>query len=40
VGLGLAIARGFVDAMAGELEVDETPGGGATFRILVASEAP
>ena len=37
VGLGLAIARGFVEAMGGELLVDETPGGGATFRILVAT---
>lgn len=30
-GLGLAIARGFVDLMGGELWIDETPGGGATF---------
>jgi two-component system sensor histidine kinase KdpD len=29
--LGLAIAKGFVDLMGGELWVDETPGGGATF---------
>jgi two-component system sensor histidine kinase KdpD len=37
VGLGLAIARGFVEAMQGELVVDDTPGGGATFRVLVAT---
>jgi two-component system sensor histidine kinase KdpD len=37
VGLGLAIASGFVEAMGGELLVDDTPGGGATFRILLAA---
>ena len=31
VGLGLAVARGFVDAMGGELVVDDTPGGGVTM---------
>ncbi|MET0579073.1 MAG: ATP-binding protein, partial [Ilumatobacteraceae bacterium] len=31
VGLGLAIARGFVEAMGGELVIDETPGGGTTM---------
>ena len=30
VGLGLAVARGFVEAMGGELTVEDTPGGGAT----------
>jgi two-component system sensor histidine kinase KdpD len=30
VGLGLAITRGFVEAMRGELELDDTPGGGLT----------
>jgi two-component system sensor histidine kinase KdpD len=30
VGLGLAVARGFVEAMGGEIEVEETPGGGLT----------
>jgi two-component system sensor histidine kinase KdpD len=40
VGLGLAIAHGFVDAMGGELLIDETPGGGATFRLLLAEAVP
>jgi two-component system sensor histidine kinase KdpD len=31
VGLGLAVARGFVDAVGGELTVDQTPGGGTTM---------
>src|SRR2546421_3120797 len=31
VGLGLAVARGFVEAMGGELLVEDTPGGGATM---------
>ena len=31
VGLGLAVARGFVDVMGGELSVEDTPGGGATM---------
>jgi two-component system sensor histidine kinase KdpD len=33
VGLGLAVSRGFVDAMGGELSVDDTPGGGLTFTV-------
>lgn len=40
VGLGLAIARGFIDAMMGELVLEDTPGGGSTFRILVAAAVP
>lgn len=40
VGLGLAIAHGFVQAMDGELRVEDTDGGGATFRILVAATVP
>lgn len=31
VGLGLAVARGFVEAMDGELTVEDTPGGGTTM---------
>jgi two-component system sensor histidine kinase KdpD len=30
VGLGLAVARGFVHAMAGEISLEDTPGGGLT----------
>ncbi len=33
VGLGLAIARGFIAAMGATLEIDDTPGGGVTFCI-------
>ena len=40
VGLGLAIARGFVDAIGGELRFEPTPGGGTTFRFLVAMAVP
>jgi len=31
VGLGLALSKGFVEAMGGTLEVEETPGGGLTM---------
>ena len=31
VGLGLAVARGFIEAMEGELRVEDTPGGGLTM---------
>jgi two-component system sensor histidine kinase KdpD len=33
VGLGLAVARGFVEAVGGELDVEDTPGGGCTMVI-------
>ncbi|MBK9180337.1 MAG: sensor histidine kinase KdpD [Acidimicrobiales bacterium] len=33
VGLGLAIARGFVTGMGGQLTLDDTPGGGLTVTI-------
>ncbi len=31
IGLGLAVAKGFTEAMAGSLFVEDTPAGGATF---------
>jgi two-component system, OmpR family, sensor histidine kinase KdpD len=39
VGLGLAVAKGFVEAMGGEVEVEDTPGGGLTMvlRLRTAS---
>jgi len=33
VGLGLALARGFVEAMAGTLVPADTPGGGLTMQL-------
>jgi two-component system sensor histidine kinase KdpD len=39
-GLGLAIAKGFVTAMHGEIWLEETPGGGATFAIRLPVVAP
>ncbi|MFN8024263.1 MAG: DUF4118 domain-containing protein [Acidimicrobiales bacterium] len=39
VGLGLAIAQGFLEAMGGRLELDDTPGGGLTAT-LVLPHAP
>ncbi len=41
VGLGLAIAQGFTRAVGGDLDLEDTPGGGLTvvFRLPVASGA-
>jgi two-component system sensor histidine kinase KdpD len=38
VGLGLAVAKGFVESMGGEVELEDTPGGGLTlvFRLRAA----
>jgi two-component system, OmpR family, sensor histidine kinase KdpD len=38
-GLGLAIAKGFVDVMGGELWLEDTPGGGATFAFSLREPA-
>jgi two-component system sensor histidine kinase KdpD len=38
VGLGLAVARGFVEAMGGEVEVEDTPGGGLTMVLVFKAE--
>lgn len=35
VGLGLAVARGFLDATGAVLEIDDTPGGGTTMIITL-----
>ena len=37
VGLGLSVARGFVDAMAGTMSATDTPGGGLTIEIELAA---
>ena len=39
VGLGLAVAKGFVEAMKGSIEIEDTPGGGATM-VVVLRAAP
>ena len=41
-GLGLAIAKGFIDAMGASMELDDTPGGGLTItiRLLVIEGEP
>jgi two-component system sensor histidine kinase KdpD len=40
VGLGLAIARGFVEAMHGTLTLDDTPGGGLTAVVALPAASP
>jgi two-component system sensor histidine kinase KdpD len=40
VGLGLAVARGFVEAMAGVVSVDDTPGGGCTVILDLPEAGP
>jgi two-component system sensor histidine kinase KdpD len=41
VGLGLAVAKGFIDALAGRLVAESTPGGGLTMRVdLPIAAAP
>ncbi|WP_280722125.1 sensor histidine kinase KdpD [Kitasatospora sp. MAA4] len=41
VGLGLAVARGFVEAMGGTLAAEDTPGGGLTMVVVLpAVERP
>jgi two-component system sensor histidine kinase KdpD len=37
VGLGLSVARGFVEAMGGTVHVTDTPGGGLTVVIDLAA---
>ncbi len=40
VGLGLAVARGFIHAMNGDVAIDDTPGGGTTVTISLRPSAP
>jgi two-component system sensor histidine kinase KdpD len=40
VGLGLAVAKGFVNAVGGDLVIEDTPGGGCTMVITVPIDAP
>ncbi len=37
VGLGLAVARGFTEAIGGELQLEDTPGGGTTMSFRFAA---
>jgi two-component system, OmpR family, sensor histidine kinase KdpD len=37
VGLGLAVARGFAEAMGGRIVARDTPGGGLTIAITLAA---
>ena len=39
LGLGLAIAKGFVEAMGGEVTIEDTPGGGATLVVSLRQAA-
>ncbi|MDV6348253.1 PAS domain S-box protein [Nitrosomonas sp. Is35] len=39
-GLGLAIVKDFADLLHGKLELEESPGGGALFRITLPRTAP
>lgn len=39
LGLGLALSRGFVEAMNGTLGIEDTPGGGLTMVVSVAVDA-
>jgi two-component system, OmpR family, sensor histidine kinase KdpD len=40
VGLGLSVARGLTEAMAGTLDVEDTPGGGLTFVVSLPRAVP
>jgi two-component system, OmpR family, sensor histidine kinase KdpD len=39
VGLGLAVVKGFVDTMGGEVAAADTPGGGLTIRVTLPTAA-
>ena len=40
LGLGLAVARGFVQAMRGTVEIEDTAGGGTTVVITLPAAQP
>ncbi|MFF9804968.1 ATP-binding protein [Streptomyces coeruleorubidus] len=40
VGLGLAVARGFAEAMGGTLDAEDTPGGGLTMVLTLRAAVP
>jgi two-component system, OmpR family, sensor histidine kinase KdpD len=40
VGLGLAVARGFVEAVGGDLDVEDTPGGGCSMVVRIPETDP
>jgi two-component system sensor histidine kinase KdpD len=40
VGLGLAVAKGFVESVGGRIGAESTPGGGLTMRIELPVPAP
>ncbi len=40
VGLGLAVAKGFIEAVGGDLVVEDTPGGGATMIVRLRQAPP
>ncbi len=40
VGLGLAVVKGFLDAMGGSVQPADTPGGGLTMRVTLPCAAP
>lgn len=37
IGLGLSVAKGFMDAMGGSLSAEDTPGGGLTVVVSLAA---
>ena len=40
VGLGLAVAKGFIESVGGRINAESTPGGGLTMRIELPAAAP
>ena len=38
-GLGLAVSRGIVERLGGRIEIDNRPGEGCTFRVVIPRSA-